>query len=153
MISISFYRDCQHGDDMPLSHVAFRCILRLGESGAARVLHGLREIVSPALHSARRSATLLRLHRSLTARTCFTLCVVTLTLAPDVCGSIRAEGLSATRVSTTEEPSKKVQAAIIGRLRTYLKHGLADEARAALDKMVAEESVTSSTSWSHGRLM
>ena len=138
---------------MRLSHVAFRCIPRLGEPGAARLLQGPREIVPPALHSARRSATLLRLHRSLAARTCFTLCVVTLMLAPDVCGSIRAEGLSATGVSTTEEPSKKVQAAIIGRLRTYLKHGLADKARAALDKMIAEESATSSTSWSHGRLM
>ncbi len=153
MISILHYRSYQRREDMSLTHAALRRVQRFGSLVAAILPKWLRAIISRALHPAGRFAAVEKLHCNRTACTCFMLCAVTLILAPDACGTIRAEEPSESLGEATEEPSIKIQATIVGRLRTCLKHGLADEARAALNRMATEDGATSSASWSPGRLM
>lgn len=59
--------------------------------------------------------------------------------------------------SSLEQPAvdkpARAHGALVARLRTSLKHGLADTARAALDELAAAQPVEPAAAWSHGRLM
>jgi hypothetical protein len=63
-----------------------------------------------------------------------------------------ADPASSPQPTAIDKPAH-AHGALVDRLRTSLKHGLADSARAALDELAAGEPAEPSTGWSRGRLM
>ena len=107
----------------------------------------------PEWQSARRSTVVAEHLRNLAAGAFFAYLAATLMLTSQACVSVHAEGLSVSLKPTAQKRSSEIHATVVGRLRTSLKHGLADEARAALETIVAEDTVAPLASWSSGRFL
>ena len=89
----------------------------------------------------------------LVADACLVLIASTALLRSEAELCARAAGPSPSLESTAVEKPARAHGAPMARLRTSLKYGLADTARAALDELAAANSVEPATAWSHGRLL
>lgn len=118
-----------------------------------RLSKSLNTTVGPKMSPIRHFAVMSSSVRGLVAPAFVALIASTSLLWSDVEVCARAADSASSLESMAGDESARGRGALIARLRTGLKHGLADTARAAFDELAQAETVEPSAVWSDGRLM
>ena len=118
-----------------------------------RLSNSLSTTVGPKMSPIRHFAVMSNSVRGLVAPAFLALIASTALLRSDVEVCALAADPASSLESVAGDESARARGVLVARLRTSLKHGLADTARAAFDELAQAETVEPSAAWSDGRLM